>query len=104
MLSLRGSGQRRSACFRWIHQWTISSSIFSVEILFLLWMVWSCFDAFCVLADTLSALYIASVVLAEGILILRTYALWGRSKRVLFVLLFLAAVGLVPTHVCISGS
>jgi hypothetical protein len=48
-------------------------------------------------------MYSASIVFAEGILILRTYALWGRSKRVLFFLLFLAAVSLVPIHMCISG-
>lgn len=37
-------------------------------------------------------MYTASVIFAEGILILRTYALWGRNKRVLFFLLFLAGV------------
>jgi len=38
----------------------------------------------------LDALYTASIVLSEGILILRTYALWGRSRRVLLFLLVLA--------------
>lgn len=44
-------------------------------------------------------MYTASIILAEGILIIRTYALWGRSKKVLFFLLFLAGVGFVQMDV-----
>jgi len=47
----------------------------------------------------LDAMYTASIIFAEGILILRTYALWGRSKRVLFFLLFLAAAFIAGSEV-----
>ncbi|KAF8554988.1 hypothetical protein OG21DRAFT_969343 [Imleria badia] len=47
----------------------------------------------------LDAMYSASIVFAEGILIIRTYALWGRNKRVLFFLLFLAAAFIAGAEV-----
>jgi len=47
----------------------------------------------------LDAIYTASIIFAEGILILRTYALWGRNKRVLFVLLFLAGAFIAGSEV-----
>ncbi|KAG6374877.1 hypothetical protein JVT61DRAFT_3606 [Boletus reticuloceps] len=47
----------------------------------------------------LDAMYSASVIFAEGILILRTYALWGRSKRILFLLLFLAVAFIAGAEV-----
>ncbi|KIK81491.1 hypothetical protein PAXRUDRAFT_832811 [Paxillus rubicundulus Ve08.2h10] len=43
-----------------------------------------------------------SVVAAEAVLVLRTYALWGHSRRVLVVLMALAAVSISPRYIRIS--
>ncbi|KAG9317001.1 hypothetical protein JVU11DRAFT_1181 [Chiua virens] len=45
------------------------------------------------------SIYIASVVFAEAVLIIRTYALWGRTRRVLFFLLFLAGTFIAGAEV-----
>ncbi|KAF9224472.1 hypothetical protein BS17DRAFT_779861 [Gyrodon lividus] len=52
---------------------------------------------------TLDAIYDACIISAEVILILRTYALWGRSRRVLAVLLALAAAFIAAATVLASS-
>ncbi|KIJ61007.1 hypothetical protein HYDPIDRAFT_42934 [Hydnomerulius pinastri MD-312] len=47
----------------------------------------------------LDAIYNIGIVFAEGILILRTYAMWQRSRKVLFFLLGLAVVFIVAATV-----
>jgi len=47
----------------------------------------------------LDGIYSASIISAEGILILRTYAMWGRSRRVLIFLLVLAGAFIAAAEV-----
>ncbi|KAF9236424.1 hypothetical protein BU15DRAFT_50055, partial [Melanogaster broomeanus] len=57
------------------------------------------FDHSSSMLQPFSVIYIACVVFAEVILILRTYALWGRSRRVLAFLIALAVAFIIAATV-----
>jgi len=89
----------------WGTKWEVSRIVFTLSrYLAFISSSLTCYDALVnvrcgpfVLA--LDAMYSASIIFAEGILILRTYALWGRSKKILFLLLFLAVAFIAGAEV-----
>lgn len=102
LLSLRRSGQRQCERVYWTYQRIISPRFQCGSFLLALTGLVVFQHILRARWNSLSVIYSASICFSEGILVLRTYALWGRSKRVFIFLLLLGAVSLVPTHMCVS--
>jgi len=89
----------------WGTKWEVTRIVFTLSrYLPFLASSLACYDVLVnnrcgVLIVILDALYTACVILAESILILRTYALWGRNKKVLVFLLVLGGAFIAGAEV-----